>query len=167
VSGGARVWTRSATSVTEEVRARGPTQRGISQGGHPAGLELGAGWVEVALARCQTMGWSHLDDAARTEVRVVEDPPDQIRAVKCGRGTGGRWVGVRGWGKVGLGEVEEGQRKVWEDKGNAFEVGGNNVVGKGWAKGKGVIPVRVPSVAVFVTGEGKTELARGVNRMDG
>jgi hypothetical protein len=29
---------------------RGPTQRRISQGGDPAGLELGAGWVEVALA---------------------------------------------------------------------------------------------------------------------
>jgi hypothetical protein len=27
---------------------RGPTQRGISQGGDPAGLGLGAGWVEVA-----------------------------------------------------------------------------------------------------------------------
>jgi hypothetical protein len=27
---------------------RGPTQRSISQGGDPAGLELGAGWVEVA-----------------------------------------------------------------------------------------------------------------------
>ncbi len=43
---------------------RGPTQRGISQGGDSAGLELGAGWVEVALARCQTMGWPHLDDTA-------------------------------------------------------------------------------------------------------
>jgi hypothetical protein len=43
---------------------RGPTQRGTSQDGDPAGLELGAGWVEVALARCQTMGWSQLDDTA-------------------------------------------------------------------------------------------------------
>ena len=34
----------------------GPTQRNVSQGGDPAGLEVGAGWVEVALARCQTMG---------------------------------------------------------------------------------------------------------------
>ena len=52
-------------------------------------------------------------------------------------------------------------------KGNAFGAGGNNiytlaaVVSKGWAKGKGAIPVRGPSVAVFGTGEGKTELARG------
>ncbi len=30
---------------------RGPTQRSVSQGGDPGGLELGAGWVEVALAR--------------------------------------------------------------------------------------------------------------------
>ncbi len=43
---------------------RGPTQRSISQGEDPAGLELGAGWVEVALARCQTMGRSYLDDTA-------------------------------------------------------------------------------------------------------
>ncbi len=27
---------------------RGPAQRSVSQGGNPAGLELGAGWVEVA-----------------------------------------------------------------------------------------------------------------------
>ncbi len=44
--------------------ARGPTQRSISQGGDPAGLELGAGWVEVALARCQTMGRPYLNDTA-------------------------------------------------------------------------------------------------------
>ncbi len=43
---------------------RGSTQRSISQGGDPAGLELGAGWVEVALARRQTMGRSYLDDTA-------------------------------------------------------------------------------------------------------
>jgi hypothetical protein len=41
------------------------------------------------------------------------------------------------------------------------------VVGKGWAKGKDAIPVRGPSVAVFGTGEGKAELARGVNRVGG
>jgi hypothetical protein len=63
--------------------------------------------------------------------------------------------------------VEEGQREVCKGKGNAFGAGGNNiytlaaVVSKGWAKGKGAIPVRGPSVAVFGTGEGKTELARG------
>jgi hypothetical protein len=59
VSGGARVWTHSATSVTEEVCVRS-----ISQGGDPAGLELGAGWVEVALARCQTMRRPYLDNTA-------------------------------------------------------------------------------------------------------
>ena len=37
------------------------------------------------------------------------------------------------------------------------------VVGKGGAKGEGAIPVRGPSVAVVGTGEGKTELAGGVN----
>jgi hypothetical protein len=60
-----------------------------------------------------------------------------------------------------------------EGKCNAFGAGGNNiytlaaVVGKGWAKGKGAIPVRGPSVAVFGTREGKTELARGMNRVGG
>ncbi len=43
---------------------RGSTQRCISQGGDPAGLELGAGWVEVALARRQAMGRPCLDDTA-------------------------------------------------------------------------------------------------------
>ncbi len=32
------------------------------------------------------------------------------------------------------------------------------VVGKGWAKGEGAIPVRGPSVAVVGTVKGKTEL---------
>ena len=41
------------------------------------------------------------------------------------------------------------------------------VVGKGWAKGKGAIPVRGPGVAVVGTGEGKTELAGGVKGVDG
>ncbi len=63
---------------------RDPTQRGISQGGDPAGLKLGAGWVEVALAWRQTMGSPHLDDTAETKVVVVEDPPDQVRAVESG-----------------------------------------------------------------------------------
>ncbi len=44
--------------------ARDPTQRNISQGGNPAGLNLGAGWVEVVLARCQTMGRPYHDDTA-------------------------------------------------------------------------------------------------------
>ena len=33
----------------------GPTKRGISQCGNPTGLEVGAGRVEVALTRSQTM----------------------------------------------------------------------------------------------------------------
>ena len=41
------------------------------------------------------------------------------------------------------------------------------VVGKGWAKDKSAIPVRGPSVAVFGAGEGKTELARRVERVGG
>ena len=43
---------------------RGSTQRSVSQGGNPAGLEVGAGWVEVALARRQTMGRPDLDNTA-------------------------------------------------------------------------------------------------------
>ena len=42
----------------------GPTERCVSQGGNPAGLEVGAAWVEVALARCQTMGRPYVDDTA-------------------------------------------------------------------------------------------------------
>ncbi len=51
-------------------------------------MKLVAGWVEVALARHQTMEWTHLDDTVETEVGVVEDPPDQVRAVESGGGTG-------------------------------------------------------------------------------
>ena len=71
-------------------------------------MELGAGWVKVALAGRQTMGRSYLNDTAQTEVRVDEDPPDQIRAVESRVGTGGRGVGVRGWGKVRRGKVKKG-----------------------------------------------------------
>ena len=42
----------------------GPTKRGISQGGDPTGLEVGAGRVEVALTRSQPMEGSHPDDLA-------------------------------------------------------------------------------------------------------
>ena len=80
---------------------RGPTKRGVSQGGDPAGLELGAGWVEVALAGGQTMRRPYFNDTAQTEVRVNEDPSDQIRAVESRGGTGGRGVGVRGGGGGG------------------------------------------------------------------
>ncbi len=85
-----------------------PTQRSVSQGGNPAGLEVGAGWIEVALTRRQTMGSPNLDNTAQTEVWVVEDPPDQVRAVESRGGTGGRGVGGRGWGKVRRGKVKEG-----------------------------------------------------------
>jgi hypothetical protein len=64
---------------------------------------------------------------------------------------------------------------VSEGEGDTLRAGGNDndidplaaVVGKGWAKDKGAIPVRGPSVAVFGTGEGKTELARRVDRVGG
>jgi len=42
----------------------GPTKRGVAQGGNPAGLEVGAGWVKVALARRQKMRRADLDDPA-------------------------------------------------------------------------------------------------------
>ncbi len=70
----------------------GPTQRRIAQGRNPTGLKLGAGWVEVSLARCQTMGRPYLDNTAQTEVRVVENPPDQVRAVESRGGTVGGGV---------------------------------------------------------------------------
>jgi hypothetical protein len=53
---------------------------------------------------------------------------------------------------------------VGEGESDAFRAGGDDidalaaVVGKGWAKGKSAIPVSGPSVALFGTGEGKTEL---------
>jgi hypothetical protein len=52
------------------------------------------------------MGSPYLDNTAQTEVRVVEDPPDQVRAVESRGGTGGRGVGGRRWWKVGRGEVK-------------------------------------------------------------
>ena len=71
-------------------------------------MELGAGWVKVALAGRQTMGRPYANNTAQTEVRVNEDPPDQIRAVESRGRTGGRGVGVQGWGKVGRGKVKKG-----------------------------------------------------------
>jgi hypothetical protein len=41
------------------------------------------------------------------------------------------------------------------------------VVDKDWTKGKSAIPVRGPSVAVFGTGESKTDLARRMDRVGG
>jgi hypothetical protein len=52
-------------NLTDGGGVRGPIQRGISQGGDPTGLEVRPGWVEVALAGGQAMGWSHLDDTAK------------------------------------------------------------------------------------------------------
>ncbi len=61
----------------------------------------------------------------------------------------------------------------WVRVRDAFRAGGDDidalaaVVSKGRAKGKSAISVRGPSVAVFGTGEGKTELARRVDRVSG
>jgi hypothetical protein len=41
------------------------------------------------------------------------------------------------------------------------------VVAEGWAKDISAIPVRGPNVAVVGTGEGKTELTRGVKGVGG
>ena len=60
-----------------------------------------------------------------------------------------------------------------EGEGDALRAGGDDidalaaVVGKGWAKDEGAIPVRGPSVAMVGTGEGKTELAGGVEGVGG
>ena len=62
-SSGARVWTHSATSVTEEVCVAPPSEV-YRKVGDPTGLEMGASGVEVALTRCQTMAGSHLGDTA-------------------------------------------------------------------------------------------------------
>ncbi len=105
VSGGARVWTHSATSGTEEVCVAPPSELYRRVGTQPA-WSWGAGWVEVALTRRQTMGGSYLDDTTQTKVLVVEDPPDQVRAVESRGGTGGREIGGRGWGKVRRGKVK-------------------------------------------------------------
>ncbi len=66
----------------------GPTERGVSQGGDPTGLKVRAGRVEAALTRGQTKAGSHPDDVAETKVGVVEDPPDQVRAIE-GEGRAG------------------------------------------------------------------------------
>ena len=60
----------------------------------------------------QTTFGPYLDNTAQTEVRVVEDPPDQVRAVESRGGTGGGRVGGRRWWKGGLGKVEQGQREM-------------------------------------------------------
>ena len=70
-------------------------------------MELGAGWVKVALAGRQTMGRPYSNNTTQTEVRVDEGPPDQIHAVESRGRTGGRGVGVQ-WGKVGRGKVKKG-----------------------------------------------------------
>jgi hypothetical protein len=54
------------------------------------------------------MGRPYSNNTAQTEVRVDEGPPDQIRAVESRGRTGGRGVGVQGWGKVGRGKVKKG-----------------------------------------------------------
>jgi hypothetical protein len=62
---------------------------------------------------------------------------------------------------------------VGEGEGDALRAGGDDidalaaVVGKGWAKDEGAIPMRGPSVAMVGTGESKTELAGGVEGVGG
>ncbi len=54
----------------------GPTQRRIAQGGNPASLKLEAGWVEVALARCQfgdNLEPEDLDDDYSSDDAVTVD----------------------------------------------------------------------------------------------
>ena len=69
--------------------------------------------------------------------------------------------------------MNKGERAVGYGEGDAFGTRGDYVealaavVGKGWAKGESAIPVRGLSVAVVGTGEGKTELARRVERVGG
>ncbi len=46
------------------LRDRGGMGGGVSQGGDPTGLELGADGVKVALARCQAKAGPHLGDTA-------------------------------------------------------------------------------------------------------
>jgi hypothetical protein len=80
---------------------RGPTQRSISQGGDPAGLELGAGWVEVALARCQMMGRPYLDDTHRPrsgslKARPIRSVPSRVLV---GEGRVAEGSGVGGGGR--------------------------------------------------------------------
>jgi hypothetical protein len=104
-SEGAKGWTHSATLVTEEVCVA-PLRDVYRKVGTQPAWSWGPVGVEVALARRQTMARPYLEDTAESEVRVVEDPPDQIRAVESRGGTVGRGVGSREWGKVRLGEVK-------------------------------------------------------------
>ncbi len=75
---------------------RGPTQRGISQGGNPAGSKLGAGWIEVALARRQTMGLHRRHGRPRSgslKTRPIKSVPSRVgegraEVGKVGRGGG-------------------------------------------------------------------------------
>ncbi len=72
--GGGKVWTHSATSVMEEVCVA-PLYRRVKTQPAWRGVRLG----RDALTRGQTMGGPNLDD---TEVGVLKDPPDQIRAIE-------------------------------------------------------------------------------------
>ena len=59
-----RRWVVQKVGVRCDGGMSGPTKRGVAQGGYPTSLELGAGGVEVALARGQTKAGSHPDDLA-------------------------------------------------------------------------------------------------------
>ncbi len=92
--------------LSDEGDVRDPTQRSISQGEDPVGLVWGPVGSRLPSPGAKRWGGGYLDDTAQTEVRVVEDPPNQVRAVESRRGTGGRGIGGRGWWKVGRGKVK-------------------------------------------------------------
>ena len=74
----------------------GPTKRGISQGGNPTGLEVGAGRVEVALTRAKRwrgptpMTW-HRPRSGSSKTRPIKSVPSRV-----------------GEGRVEVGEVGSG-----------------------------------------------------------
>ncbi len=71
----------------------GPTKRCVAQGGDPTGWEVGAGGVEVALARGQTKAGSHSGDtgSGSLKTRPIRFVPSRV-----------------GEGRVEVGEVGRG-----------------------------------------------------------
>jgi hypothetical protein len=73
----------------------GPTKRGVSQGGNPTGLEMGAGGVEVALARCQTR-WGptsvtrHRPRSGSSKTRPIRSVPSRVGEGRAEVGRVGR-----------------------------------------------------------------------------
>ncbi len=79
---------------------RGSTQRSISQGGDPAGLELGAGWVTVALARSQTMGRPTSTTRHRPRSGSLKTRPIRSVPTRVGEGRVAEGSGVGGGGRL-------------------------------------------------------------------